>query len=323
MLDAWFYALEEDALAADRLTGRRAGRRRGGRRAAGAAAGRRSAGTTPAFAAALRGYRAALVRRRRRHRRRAARLAGRPAARRRRRQPRRRRHGATSTTSARWASCRACSTVLRDCGHPGLLLVLDEVETLQRVRGDVRDKAPQRAAAAHRRGRRRPVPRPVPADHRHAGLLRRAAGRPAAAAAGPAAGHRLRHRRPLRQPARRPDPAARLRPSTRCSSSARRCATCTPTAAPQPDRIRAVVDDAYVADLAGAVAGAARRARSASRPRLFLKKLVADVLDRVDQFADFDPRQHYALTVDASRADRGRAQRAPRADDRRRLDSTL
>src|SRR5262249_59829720 len=32
-------------------------------------------------------------------------------------------------------------TVLRDAGHPGLLLVLDEVETLQRVRGDVRDKA--------------------------------------------------------------------------------------------------------------------------------------------------------------------------------------
>jgi hypothetical protein len=31
--------------------------------------------------------------------------------------------------------------VLRDAGHPGLLVVLDEVETLQRVRGDVRDKA--------------------------------------------------------------------------------------------------------------------------------------------------------------------------------------
>ena len=31
--------------------------------------------------------------------------------------------------------------MLRDAGHPGLLLVLDEVETLQRVRGDVRDKA--------------------------------------------------------------------------------------------------------------------------------------------------------------------------------------
>ncbi len=32
-------------------------------------------------------------------------------------------------------------------------------------------------------------------------------------------------------------------------------------------------------------------------PRLFLKKLVADVIDRVDQFADFDPRKHYALTI--------------------------
>ena len=30
-------------------------------------------------------------------------------------------------------------------------------------------------------------------------------------------------------------------------------------------------------------------------PRIFLKKLVADVLDRVDQYADFDPRQNYAL----------------------------
>lgn len=35
-------------------------------------------------------------------------------------------------------------------------------------------------------------------------------------------------------------------------------------------------------------------------PRIFLKKLVADVLDRVDQFDDFDPRQHYRLTVQRS-----------------------
>jgi len=32
-------------------------------------------------------------------------------------------------------------------------------------------------------------------------------------------------------------------------------------------------------------------------PRIFLKKLVADVLDRIDQFPEFDPRRHYALTV--------------------------
>jgi hypothetical protein len=32
-------------------------------------------------------------------------------------------------------------------------------------------------------------------------------------------------------------------------------------------------------------------------PRVFLKKLVSDVLDRVDQFPDFDPRRHYHLTL--------------------------
>ena len=35
-------------------------------------------------------------------------------------------------------------------------------------------------------------------------------------------------------------------------------------------------------------------------PRLFLKKLVSDVLDRIDQFADFDPAQHYQLTISTS-----------------------
>ena len=35
-------------------------------------------------------------------------------------------------------------------------------------------------------------------------------------------------------------------------------------------------------------------------PRIYLKKLVADVLDRVDQFADFDPLQYYTLTLSES-----------------------
>ena len=38
------------------------------------------------------------------------------------------------------AALQGLLIVLRDAGHPGLLVVLDEVETLQRVRGDVRDK---------------------------------------------------------------------------------------------------------------------------------------------------------------------------------------
>ena len=32
-------------------------------------------------------------------------------------------------------------------------------------------------------------------------------------------------------------------------------------------------------------------------PRLFLKKLVAGILDRVDLHEDFDPRKHYTLTL--------------------------
>ena len=32
-------------------------------------------------------------------------------------------------------------------------------------------------------------------------------------------------------------------------------------------------------------------------PRIFLKKLVADVLDRIDLFPDFDPRRDYKLTI--------------------------
>ena len=74
--------------------------------------------------------------------------------------------------------------VLRDAGHPGLLLVLDEVETLQRVRGRRPGQGAERAAAADRRDRRRPVSRAVPGDHRDAGVLRRAQRRAAAAAAG-------------------------------------------------------------------------------------------------------------------------------------------
>jgi hypothetical protein len=63
-----------------------------------------------------------------------------------------------------------------------------------------------------------------------------------------------------------------------------------------PDRVRSLVDDVYLADLARAVAGRLA-GRVGIAPRLFLRKLVADVLDRVDQFPDFDPRRHYAPTT--------------------------
>ncbi len=64
----------------------------------------------------------------------------------------------------------------------------------------------------------------------------------------------------------------------------------------EPDRVRALVDDAYVATLAEAVTGSLG-GRVGIAPRVYLKKLVGEVLDRVDQFPDFDPRQHYTLTM--------------------------
>jgi len=62
------------------------------------------------------------------------------------------------------------------------------------------------------------------------------------------------------------------------------------------ERIGSVVDDGYIYDLAIAVSGRLG-GKVGIAPRLYLKKLVADVLDRVDQYPDFDPRRDYALTV--------------------------
>ncbi len=65
------------------------------------------------------------------------------------------------------------------------------------------------------------------------------------------------------------------------------------------DRIRSVVDDSYLRDLGVAVSGALG-GQIGVVPRLYLRKLVGDVLDRVELFADFDPRTHYKLTVNSA-----------------------
>lgn len=80
-------------------------------------------------------------------------------------------------------------------------------------------------------------------------------------------------------------------------------------------RIHDRVDDAYIDALARAVTGNLG-GRVGVAPRIFLKKLVADVLDRVDQFEDFDPRRHYALTISEHElTDAELAARAPRSPD--------
>ena len=186
-------------------------------------------------------------------------------------------------------------TVLRDAGHPGLLLVLDEVETLQRVRGDVRDKALNAL---------RQLVDEVDSG-RFPGLFLIITGTPAFYD-GPSGVPRLP---PLAQrlatdfgPDSRYDnpravqlrlPGFDLAALVQLGSKVRDLYA---GGANEPERIQRVVDDTYLADLATALTGKLG-GRVGVAPRIFLKKLVTDVLDRVDQFEDWDPRVHYALTL--------------------------
>ena len=62
-----------------------------------------------------------------------------------------------------------------------------------------------------------------------------------------------------------------------------------PRAATAPARVLERADDAYLSRLARAVTGGLG-GRVGIAPRVFLKKLVQDVLDRIDLYPDFDPR---------------------------------
>jgi hypothetical protein len=186
--------------------------------------------------------------------------------------------------------------ILRDSGRPGLLLVLDEAETLQRMRADTREKGLNAL---------RQLLDELDAG-RYPGLFLMVTGT-AAFFDGPQGVQRLP---PLAQrlhtdfatDVRFDNPrAVQIRlPGFSLASLVRVGAKVRDLFAEQaaaPARVRAVVDDAYLEDLAVAVSGRLG-GRAGVAPRLFLKKLVGDVLDRVDQFADFDPRRHYAPTVD-------------------------
>lgn len=295
ILDSWLFTLESDAVSADpsleyadeaSLT-----------KAVDALLERRLAAVssrTPVFAQALRGYRNAVV-------------TG---------------DGATADGLAAWmggqpqvaASAKRSAgirgeldhfgamgflqgllAVLRDAGHPGMVLVLDEVETLQRVRGDVRDKAFNAL---------RQLIDEIDSG-RFPGLYLLVTGTPAFYD-GPSGVPRLP---PLAQrlstdfatDARFDNPRAvqvRLPGFDHSSlvSLGLKVRDLYAGGSEARARVATTVDDAYVGDLATAVVG--RLGGSVGiAPRVFLKKLVAEVMDRVDQFEDFDPRVHYALTV--------------------------
>lgn len=297
VIDGWFYGLEEDILAEgtidsgdeDRLAKR-----------ADELLEQRLADitrATPQFASALRAYRAA---QRSGDHATAEGLAGWLAG-----QP----HVAASVKRAAGIKgevdhfaalsfLRGLLLILKDSGYSGLVLVLDEIETLQRVRTDVREKGLNalRQLIDDIDGGRFP----------HLYLL--ITGTPAFFD-GPQGMQRLE---PLAQrlhvdfqtDARFDNPRAvqlRLAPfdHDRLVEVGTKVRDLFAADCEAPERVKRLANQDYIDTLARAITGKLG-GKVGIAPRLFLKKLVADVLDRIDQHDDFDPRKHYQLTVTSS-----------------------
>lgn len=185
--------------------------------------------------------------------------------------------------------------VLRDSGHAGLYLVLDEVETIQRIRSDMRDKSLNAL---------RQLIDDIDSG-RFPGLYLLITGT-GSFFEGPQGAQRLE---PLAQrlqvdfstDAKFDNPrAVQVRLSAfdidRLCEVGRKVRDVYSMHASAPERLAVKAGDAYIDELAHAVAGRLG-GKVGVAPRIFLKKLVADILDRIDQFSDFDPHEHYKLTI--------------------------
>jgi len=190
---------------------------------------------------------------------------------------------------------RGLLEVLRQTGRKGLVLVLDEVETIQRVRGDSREKSLNALRAL------------IDDVHagRYPGLYVLITGTPAFFD-GPQGVRRLA---PLAQrletdfsgDPRFHNPRAPqlwLQPFdlARLVEVGRRVRDLYPAA--PTSQLAARVPDAMVDTVARGVAGQLGT-RVGIAPRLFLRRLV-DVLDRVEEFPDFVPARDYDLALKAS-----------------------
>lgn len=186
-------------------------------------------------------------------------------------------------------------TILRDAGFGGLVLVLDEVETMQRMRSDTRDKGLEAL--------RKFIDDLY--EGRFPGLYLVITGTPAFydGAQG------VQRLTPLAQRMHTDfggDPkfdnprAVQVRLQgfdlDALANVGARVRDLFAAGAAHPDRVNALCDDAYLLALAQAVTGELG-AKVGIAPRLYVKKLVGEVLDRVDLFDDFDPRRDYELTV--------------------------
>jgi hypothetical protein len=190
---------------------------------------------------------------------------------------------------------RGLLEVLKQTGRKGLVLVLDEVETIQRVRTDAREKSLNALRQLIDDLTNGAFP----------GLYVLITGTPQffdgpqGVQRAPALAQRLHTefgKDPRFDSARAPQ--IRLQPFSleRMLEVGQCVRDLYPTEKKQ--RVAEVVTDAVLADLARGVAGKLG-GKIGVAPRIFLKRVV-DILDRVDEHADFDPREHYALVVEAA-----------------------
>lgn len=191
-------------------------------------------------------------------------------------------------------------TVLRDSDHTGLVLVLDEVETLQRVRSDVREKSLNAL---------RQLIDEIDSG-RFPGLYVLITGTPAFfdGAQG------IRRLQPLDDRIRvdfagdpRFDnprlPQIRLlgfQPESLLELGTRVRGIYT-SGSPASARIESIADDRYLEQLAGSIAGQLG-GRAGVAPRLYLRKLV-DVMDRIEQFDEYRPSEADARLAPADLSD--------------------
>lgn len=185
--------------------------------------------------------------------------------------------------------------VLRDSGHAGLLVVLDEVETLQRVRADVREKGLNAL---------RQLIDEIDAG-RFPGLFLVITGTPAFFD-GPQGLQKLpplaqRLHTDFETEPRFDNPRApqiRLRAFDRSAlvEVGAKVRDIFVNGSKQADVVSQRASDAMLESLADAVTGELG-GKVGIAPRLFLKKLVADLLDRIELFSDFNPTKDYRLTL--------------------------
>lgn len=190
---------------------------------------------------------------------------------------------------------RGLLAVLREAGRKGLLLVLDEVETIQRMRADARENS-LRAL--------RQLIDDLDAG-RYPGLYVIVTGTPSFFE-GPQGMKRLPALEQRLHVDFSGDPRwesaratqVRLHPfdRERLVEVGRRVRDLYPSK--HPERIAAKVGDDVIRNLADGVTGALG-GKVGVAPRLFLRKLVGELLDKVDEHPDYEPTRDYKLVVDA------------------------